>query len=81
MEKSITQTMATCSHIDANDFYVVRFENDKAYYQGYASESKLNKLKESGFTFTFDQDHNWLESISETEDGIKITITFTISNY
>lgn len=80
MEKSITQTMATCSHIDANDFYVVRFEKYRAYFQGYASTSKLNTLKNLGFIFKFDDAQNWLESISETEDGTKITITLTINN-
>lgn len=79
MENSITQTMAICSHIDANLFYVVRFEKDRAYFQGYASESKLNKLNESGFTFTFYEHSNWLEAISET-NGIKITITLTIKD-
>ncbi len=79
MEKSITQTMATCSHIDANLFYAVRFEKDRAFFQGNVSESKLKTFKNLGFKFTFDEQSNWLESINETEDGIKITITLTIN--
>ena len=73
MQKTLERFTELNYNLD--DFYAIRFMNEKVYLQGNATEKIIEKYQELGYDFKFDSVNKWLDSILLMDD---LTIVITL---